>query len=89
MTFEIDRVYTKKLILLRVRPNKMIGSIFETDTSLINIHLIMNPASGGSPARFAIIRISIHFSFLEFGAALIFFCFEFFKNTTTSKTEFQ
>jgi len=54
MTFEIDRVYTKKLILLRVRPNKMIGSIFETDISLINIHLIMNPASGGSPARFAI-----------------------------------
>lgn len=59
------------------------------ETSLISIHLIMNPASGGSPAKFAIISRSIHFSFLEFGDALIFFCFEFFKNSITSKTEFQ
>jgi len=57
--------------------------------SFINIHLTKNPARGGSPAKFAMIRRSIHFSFLELGFALIFFCFDFFRNTTTSSTEFQ
>lgn len=88
-TFEIARVYTKKFTLLRIRPTMIIDSIWVTVNSLINIHLIRNPAKGGSPAKFAIIRSRTHFSFLEFGEALIFFCFEFFKNRITRRTEFQ
>lgn len=82
-------MYTKKLILLRVNPAMINRNILVTANSLINIHLTMNPANGGKPARFAITRSRIHFSFLEFGVVLIFSCFEFFKNIITSKTEFQ
>jgi len=75
ITFEIARVYTKKFTLLRIRPTTIMDSIWVTVNSLISIHLIRNPAKGGSPAKFAMIRSRIHFSFLEFGEALIFFLF--------------
>jgi hypothetical protein len=87
--FEIARVYTKKLTLLRTRPVINSNSMSVVVNSLISIHLIKNPAIGGKPAKFAIIISKTHFSFLEFGDALIFFCFEFFKNMITSRTELQ
>jgi hypothetical protein len=89
MIFEIDRVYTKKLTLLRTRPAITSSSMLVVVNSLINIHLIKNPAIGGNPAKFAITISRIHFSFLEFGDALIFFCLEFFINIITSRTELQ
>jgi len=89
MIFEMDRVYTKKLILLIVSPKMMRSNILGMEISLISIHLIMNPANGGSPARFAITSSRVHFSFLVFGDELIFFCFDLFKNNTTSRTAFQ
>jgi len=89
INFEMARVYTKKFTLLRVSPVMIINSMYVIASSLISIHLIKNPASGGSPAKFAITSSRIHFSFLEFGIALIFFCLEFFINRITNKTEFQ
>jgi hypothetical protein len=89
MIFEMDRVYTKKFTLLRTSPATTNISIFVILNSLINIHLIRNPDMGGNPARFAIIISRIHFSFLEFGVALIFSCFEFFINIITNRTELQ
>jgi len=70
---EIERVYTKKFTLLRIRPVMISGVILVIVNSLISIHLARNPANGGKPARFAMIIISIHFSFLVFGDVLIFF----------------
>ncbi len=87
--FEIERMYTKKFTLLRVRP-VMINMVMPVvANSLISIHLTRNPANGGIPAKFAIIKIRSHFSFLVDVVELIFFCFEFFKNSTTSRTELQ
>jgi hypothetical protein len=89
MIFEMARVYTKKFTLLKTSPIITNGNMFVAVNSLISIHLIRKPAMGGSPAKFAITKSRIHFSFLEFGDALIFFCFEFFKNMITSRTELQ
>lgn len=83
------RVYTKKFTLLKVKPEMISSVILVIENSLINIHLMRNPANGGIPAKFAMIKSKTHFSLLVDGIELIFFCFEFFKNRTTNKTELQ
>jgi len=87
--FVIIRVYTKKFTLLRISPVIININIWVAANSLISIHFAKNPAIGGNPAKFAIIRSNVHFSFLVFGVVLIFFCFEFFMNRITNNTEVQ